>query len=103
MKVTAITLLTLSILCALFGLKLQKAASQEKAYYQAQHDMERLIVPQAESLEVKKAWANLRSKDKELNVTRGVGRGVAWISTSLSALSLIAILMIKKAPPSQTT
>ncbi|ATC64386.1 hypothetical protein CMV30_10695 [Nibricoccus aquaticus] len=102
MKLAAIIFLTLSILCTLFGLKLQKAADQEKRYYQAQQDAERLISPQSASPEIKKAWADLRISDKELNVQRGLGRGVAWIATSLSVLSFIFILLIKKAPR-QTT
>jgi hypothetical protein len=96
MKLTAIILLTISILSALYGLKLQKASHQEQRYYQAQREAERIISPQTASPEIKKAWANLRIADKELNVQRGLGRGVAWFSTSLSALSLIFLILIKK-------
>ena len=96
---TAIILLTLAIISGSFALKLQKAYAQEKRYYEAWRDVERLLPPQHASPEFNSAWAQLRLRDKELNVRRGLGRGVTWITLGFTALALIACCTIKTEHP----
>jgi hypothetical protein len=101
MKVAALILLSLAIISGLFALKLQKAADSEKRYYQAWNDVERLLPPKNASPEISKAWAELSIREKELYVQRGLGRGVAWMTLVLSALSLISVYLIKTKHPQQ--
>lgn len=103
MKIAALAGLACSIMAALLALNFLESRFAKRDQRSALQQLDQIASAPGASLEIKKLRADIFLADKQLAVSRHVGTVLVWTSTSLSALSLIFIFLIKKAQPPQTT
>jgi hypothetical protein len=87
---------------AMFSMKLGWPDEAQQRYYRAHNEVEQIAFRKDGTEELQKAVTHERAAEKDLFVTRDLGRRVLWVSVGFSGAAFaMALLTLKRKEPIQ--
>ena len=96
MKIASILCAIGALACVTLGLRLGWPDDAQQQYYRAHNDVERIAFRQDGTAELRNAVTHERAAEKNLYVTRGLGKSMIWTSAGFSGATILFFVFGRK-------